>query len=116
MHELAIAVDLVACATGELERLGAVHVVAVHLRIGPLSGVVKEALSFSFEVAAAGTRLQGARLQIDDVPVTVWCNACDAERQLPDLTRRRCPTCQAPTPRVTHGEELELVGLEIEDA
>lgn len=113
MHELSIAVDLVECASEELDRLGSVHVIAVHLRLGALSGVVKDALAFSFDVAATGTRLEGARLQIDDVAVTVWCHACDAERELPDLSRRRCPTCHSPTPHVTHGDELELVGLEI---
>ena len=116
MHELSIAVALVESATEEMERLGAAHVVAVHVKLGALSGVVKEALAFSFDVAATGTRLQGARLQIDDVAVAVWCHACDTERQLPDLTRRRCPTCHAPTPDVTRGDELELVGLEIEYA
>ena len=103
MHELSIAVDLIDAAATHLERLGAVRVIAVHLKLGPLSGVVKEALAFSFDAAAAGTRLEGARLQIDDVPVAIWCATCDAERDLPDLTRRRCPRCQSPTPHVTRG-------------
>ena len=114
MHELSIAVDLIEAATTYLDRVESAQVIAVHLKLGPLSGVVKEALAFSFDAAAAGTRLEGARLQIRDVPVAVWCDACDAERDLPDLTRRRCPVCQSPAPHVTRGDELELVGLEIE--
>jgi hydrogenase nickel incorporation protein HypA/HybF len=116
MHELSIAVDLIEAASTELERLGPVRVVAVHLKLGPLSGVVKEALAFSFDCAAAGTRLEGTRLQIEDVAVAVWCDTCHAERELPSLSRRRCPTCQSATPRVTRGDELQLVGLEIENS
>ena len=115
MHELSIAVDLIDAASTELERLGCARVIAVHLTLGPLSGVVKEALAFSFDAAAAGTRLEGARLQITDVTVAVWCDACNAERDLLDLTRRRCPVCHAPAPRATRGDELQLVGLEIEN-
>lgn len=115
MHELSIAIDLIEAATTEMERLGSAHLIAVHLRLGRLSGVVKEALAFSFDAAAAGTRIEGARLEIEDVPVIVWCGACDAERELPDLARRRCPICQSPTPHVTRGDELQLVGLEIEN-
>src|SRR5687768_16868195 len=115
MHELSIALDLIDVASAEMARLGPVHVTSVHLRLGALSGVVKEALIFSFDAAVMDTALHGARLQIDDVVVTVWCDSCDAERELLDLTRRRCPICQAPTPRVVRGGELELVALEIED-
>jgi hydrogenase nickel incorporation protein HypA/HybF len=115
MHELSIAVDLIEAATEEMERLGSTHLVAVHLRLGRLSGVEKEALAFSFDAAAAGTTIEGARLQIEDVPVVVWCDACDAERELSDLSRRRCPRCDAPTPHLMRGRELELVGLEIEN-
>jgi hydrogenase nickel incorporation protein HypA/HybF len=98
-----------------MERLGSAHLIAVHLRLGRLSGVVKEALAFSFDAAAVGTRIEGARLQIEDVPVIVWCDACDAERELSDLNRRRCPQCHSPTPHMMRGHELELVGLEIEN-
>src|SRR5687768_13575090 len=103
MHELSIAIDLIDAAAAEMERLGSAHLIAVHLRLGRLSGVVKEALVFSFDAAAAGTRIEGARLQIEDVPVIVWCSACDAEWELPDHTRRRCPQCQLPTPHLMRG-------------
>ena len=116
MHELSIALDLIDVASAEMARLGAVHVTSVRLKVGALSGVVKEALVFSFDTAVTGTALDGARLHIDDVPVSVWCETCAVERDLLDLTRRRCPICQSPTPRVVRGNELELVALEIEDA
>ena len=113
MHELSIALDLVDLACDEMDRRGIARVEAVHLRLGLLAGVVRDALLFSFDAAAVDTPLQGARLAIEDVPVTVWCDACAAERALPSVATRRCPLCGAVTARVVHGEELEMVGLEI---
>ena len=50
---------------------------AVHLRLGAMSGVVKEALLSSFEMACADTPLAGSRLVIEDVPVVVFCPSCE---------------------------------------
>jgi hydrogenase nickel incorporation protein HypA/HybF len=116
MHELSVALSLVDIACEEMSRLGATRVDSVHVRLGPLSGVVKDALLFSFEAAAAGTPVQGARLHIEDVPVGIWCLACSAERVLTDLARRRCPVCHAVTPDIIRGGELELFALEVVDA
>ena len=115
MHELSIALSLVDIACDEMSRLGSVRVDAVHVRLGALSGVVRDALLFSFEAAAEGTTLAGARLKIEDVPVTVWCRVCAAERALASVARRRCPICSTVARDVLQGEELELVGLEVVD-
>jgi hydrogenase nickel incorporation protein HypA/HybF len=114
MHELSIAMSLIEVACEEAERLGAQRVSALHLRLGALSGVVREALEFSFELAAADTAAAGARLVVEEVPVTVLCPVCAEERRLPSVQRFRCPVCDAPTPDVVGGRELELVAMEVD--
>jgi len=116
MHELGVAIDIVDIAGDALARMGPVHVTSVRVRVGPLSGVAKDALLFSFGAAAAGTPLENARLEIEDVPVTAWCSVCDAEREPSDFAVRRCPVCQSAMPRLIRGDELEVVGLEVQDA
>jgi hydrogenase nickel incorporation protein HypA/HybF len=113
MHELSIAVSLIEMAAEKAEEMGGVRVEALHLRLGPLSGVVKEALLFSFDLAAEGTAIAGARLEIEDVPVVVLCPRCDAERTLPGIQNFHCPVCDTPTPDVVRGRELELTALEV---
>ena len=113
MHELSIALSLVDVAADALRARGPLRVVAVHLRLGPLSGVVKEALLFSFDAAIAGTALEGAYLRIEDVPAIAWCDRCAAAQALTDVARRRCPACDAVTPRLLQGAEMELTGLEV---
>jgi hypothetical protein len=58
MHELSIAMSIVDMALGEAERRQ-VQISAVHLKLGPLSGVVKEALLSSYEMACYDTPLKG---------------------------------------------------------
>lgn len=113
MHELSIALSLVDLACEEAGRLEGGRVEALHVQVGVLSGVVKDALLFSFDVAAAGSSIDGARLEVIEIPATVWCGTCEATRTLQTIQRRRCPSCDEPTPHLVTGEELTLVSLEV---
>jgi hydrogenase nickel incorporation protein HypA/HybF len=113
MHELSVAVSIVEIATEESARHGG-KVSAVHLRLGPLAGIVKDALEFSYQVACQGTPLDGSQLVIEDVPLVVHCPNCQARRTLESVQSLVCDTCGAPTPDVREGRELELVALEME--
>jgi hydrogenase nickel incorporation protein HypA/HybF len=115
VHELSIAVNVVEAAGEKAEQLGGARVEAVHLRVGRLAGVSKDALMFSFDIACRGTPVEGARLVIEDIPVAVFCAACAAERTLPGIQSFRCPVCGTPAARVIRGRELELTALEVSD-
>lgn len=116
MHELSVAMSLVECACEELPRLGnGSRITAIHVRIGPLAGIVKEALQFSFDAAAAGSPIAGARLEIEDVPISVFCRRCAAEHRLDRPEELRCPVCGTSTPDVVTGRELEVKALEVVD-
>jgi hydrogenase nickel incorporation protein HypA/HybF len=114
MHELSIATAMVEMASEEAERRGGARVLAVHLRLGPLSGVVRDALLFSWEVACEDTSVAGARLEIDDMPVVVFCVPCGQDRTIDAFPEMICPVCDAPAPDVRGGAELEVVALEIQ--
>ena len=113
MHELSIALSIVDLAAEEAERQAG-RVVAVHLKLGPLSGVVKDALVSAYGLARAGTALGAAELVVEEVPVVAYCPACAAERALPSVQELCCPVCASPTPQIVRGRELEVVALEIE--
>ncbi len=70
MHELAIAMSIADAAAEEAQRHAGARVCAVHLRLGGLSGVVKEALLFSWEASSEDTAISGARLVIEEVEGT----------------------------------------------
>jgi hydrogenase nickel incorporation protein HypA/HybF len=114
MHELSIAVSMVEMAAEEAARRGGAQVHAVYLKLGPLSGVVKDALLFSYAVACEGTPLEGSQLVIEDVPVIVYCPTCEGETTPVSLQQFCCSVCDTPTPQVLRGRELEVTALEIQ--
>ena len=114
MHELSIALSILDLAAEEAAKQGGVRVVAVHLRLGPLSGVVKDSLAAAFELARAGSPLEETALVIEDVPVAVRCPRCDAERPAAEGWPLSCAVCGTPAAEVVRGREMELVALEIE--
>jgi hydrogenase nickel incorporation protein HypA/HybF len=71
VHELSIALSIVDIASEEAEKHHAARVHATHLKLGPLAGVVKEALLSAYELACEGTPLEGSQLVIDEVPGNV---------------------------------------------
>jgi hydrogenase nickel incorporation protein HypA/HybF len=114
VHELSIALSIVEGAEEEVERQGGGRVCAVHLKLGPLSGVVKEALLFSYELACEGTSLEGSSLIIEEIPIRIFCSACEAERDPISSQRLHCSSCGSSGCRVVKGSELELAALELQ--
>ena len=113
MHELSIAMSIVEMAQEEAEARG-VRVNAVHLKLGALSGVVKEALLSSYEMACDGTLLSGSQLLIEDVPVVVFCPNCKEQRPLSSVQLFCCGECGTPASEIVQGKELEVFALEIQ--
>ena len=114
MHELSIAMSIVDMAQEEAERRDVV-IDAVYLELGALSGVVADALLFSYEMACSGTRLEGSRLVIKEVPIEVYCPACKTQRHLGSMQWFCCPECGTPTSEIIHGKELVITALEVRD-
>lgn len=105
---------IVEAAAEEAQRRG-LQVTAVHLRLGALSGVVKDALLFSYEMACQETPLQGSKLIVEDVPVVIFCPQCRARRTLSRLQSFACPECNTPTMDILEGKELEVYALEVDE-
>ena len=112
MHEMAITESLVEIALAEADKAGAKRITAINLKIGALTGVVAESVSFYMELVAKGTLAEGARLVTTVLPVTAHCPACrsDFRRGGPGLP---LPDVRRPGQVVT-GRELFIESLEIE--
>lgn len=120
MHELSIATALTETVCKQLEAAGwnpsRQRVSVVRARVGVLSGVVSEALGTAFDAAAIGTALAGAKLEIEQANLVVWCPRCDRERAIGERPPLKCPVCGSPTPRIVQGTELEIASIELIDA
>lgn len=114
MHELSIANQLVELVSAHAQENDGGKVRLVRLRIGALSCVHRSALEFSFELVTESTPLQGAVLDIETVPVTVYCAHCDSVEPLDGIQSFRCPRCQTPSADIRSGRELELHSIELD--
>ena len=112
MHEVAIMTETVAIACASAEQQNATKIVGLTMRIGAMSGVVPEALSFAFEAVAGRTIAEQAKLIIETVPVTCYCAQCDRPFTPPDLFDE-CPLCGNLSQQILSGKEVELKSLEV---
>lgn len=108
MHELAITESIV---EGVAERVQGAKVIRVMLEIGKLSGVVPDALRACFELCAEGTVLEGAALEIDEIPGRAQCRDCDAQVELLDMIAL-CP-CGSANLMFLGGQELKIRAVEV---
>jgi hydrogenase nickel incorporation protein HypA/HybF len=117
MHELSIAMSILDVVEEEMERHPGARVEAIHLRVGALSGVVKDALLGAYELAREQTPFSNVRLVFEDIPVVVYCTRCQAERGIRSVQHFCCVECDTPVPasEIRHGRELELAALELEE-
>jgi hydrogenase nickel incorporation protein HypA/HybF len=115
MHELSIAMSILDVVDEEMERHAGARVEAIRVRLGPLSGVDKDALLSAFELAREQTPFAASQLVFEDVPIVVFCSTCRAERAVQSVQHFSCVECDTPASEVRQGRELELAALELEE-
>ncbi len=115
MHELSVAMRIVEALDKELAPEGDALVIStVTLQVGALTGLVPEALEFSWDMATEGSLLQGSKLDIQIVPAAGYCPECQKEQTLTYLQSMRCPVCRVPITQITGGNELEIMTVEVQ--
>ena len=113
MHELAIVEGILEAAVPEAKKHGAERILAIHLRIGELSGVIPACIQEYFTIAAAGTMAENAKLSVERIPAAIECSACGYSGAL-GKRRMRCPNCESTDFRLTAGREYFVDSLEVE--
>jgi len=111
VHELSIAQAIVDVAS---RHAGDSRVARVYVKVGHLRQVVPSALEFSFALCAHGTAVEGAALELEQVPVTVICRSCGAGSE-PGGFPLACGGCGGLSVDVVQGEELQVESLELEE-
>jgi hydrogenase nickel incorporation protein HypA/HybF len=108
MHELAITESVVEAVA---ERVGDAKVTRVVLEIGMLSGVLPDALRFCFDFCTEATVLQGAALEIIEIPGRGHCQDCNTEVALEGPVAL-C-TCGSANLEFLSGQELRIREVEL---
>ena len=113
MHELGIAQNILEIVQQSVPEEQAPDVKWIRIRIGQLSGIVPDALSFSFEVITSGTELEGARLVMETIPLRGWCRKCEKEFEIKEYAFE-CPFCSSPDIDTISGQDLSIVDMEVD--
>jgi len=110
MHELGIAMRIAEIATRVAIQEGVKKVHAVHVEVGELTGIVPDALLFSFESAIKKSFLENARLKINLIPASAKCNTCQTVFR-PEGFFSFCPACEAVDCEIFTGKELFIKSI-----
>ena len=100
MHEVTVALSLLEGVETFARAQGIERVTRVNVRIGALSGIVRDALLFSWDVASAETLAAGSELSVEEIAPVPGSGLL-------------CPACGLPAPRIVSGREMHLVSLEV---
>lgn len=114
LHELSIAQALVDQVEAARVSNGGGRILAVEVRIGTWRLVVPEILTGYYESIVRGTPLEGSRLAIESVATTARCRRCEKVFSVEEAWVV-CPDCAALGATLLSGQELDLVGVELED-
>jgi len=111
MHELSIAeavLDLV-----RQQAPANVAVLAVQMEVGPMRGIVPEAMQWGWQVVTKGTGYEQTRLELDILPWSLKCPDCGCTFAADDMFDA-CQ-CGCDVARPIGGTELRLLSLDVED-
>lgn len=115
MHELSIAISILELAEEEADRRGGIQVQAIHLKLGALSGVDKQALLSAYQLATERTEFADCRLIVEEIPVIAYCSNCQSEQSIASIQLFECPSCGKPVSDVVRGRELQVYALELSE-
>lgn len=108
MHEMSIVVGVVDAA---VEHAGGGRVTRLVLEIGKLSTVLPDAVRFCFDLATEGTDVEGATLEILEVPGEARCRSCNGTVVL-ERPLGRC-ACGATDLEWVSGMGVKIVRMEV---
>lgn len=108
MHEVSVARAVVEAV---LQQTGDEQVESVTVALGAMSGVSADSLELSWQLATEGTSLAGSTLVVEHVPVTVFCDHCQAV-VTPDVGLA-CPACATVSDEVRDGLDLRVVSARL---
>jgi hydrogenase nickel incorporation protein HypA/HybF len=112
MHEFSLAQALVELVRQKTPPGAVVRAVAV--RAGPMRGIDPQAMQWAWQVASEQGGLNGAALNLDELPWTLRCPDCGRQWESAELDAA-C-ACGSRLAGPVGGDELTLVSLEVDEA
>ena len=111
MHETVIVEALLRILVQKASQNHIDRIVSVRLKVGRLRGLDPRQIRGCFEIFAEDSLAQGARLDIDEIPIVACCRGCGRGWEVSGY-RFQCPTCRSTQADITQGRELYIDSFE----
>lgn len=111
MHEMSVTRSMLDIVRREMEANNFHTLKKLKIRVGELTAIEPDSLRFCFDVSIKGTPLEGAELEIEEVPLSGRCRGCRAEFRITAF-ENRCPKCGSTDIERVSGHELDIISIE----
>ena len=115
MHEYSLVQALLRQVATLMQEQAASRVVSIRVSVGEFSGVESELFRGAYDMLVDATPVQGARLQLDRVPLESKCGECGHTFTM-NRFRFQCPECGGGALTILRGEDLVLESVTLEQA
>ncbi|MGQ9570505.1 MAG: hydrogenase maturation nickel metallochaperone HypA/HybF [Thermodesulfovibrionales bacterium] len=113
MHELSIAQSLLDIAVKNCKNNGYKRKETKQVNIGRAAGILPDALLFAFDAVKIGTIADKAILNIEEVPVSGYCENCKKNFTVDEAFIISCPECGNFSLRIETGRELHINEMDV---
>jgi len=113
MHEMSIAQNIMDLCLEEGKKAKAEKIIKINIRIGRLTGIVSDSLTFCFDIMKEGTIADNAEMMIITNPVRLRCKKCETEYVVDDLPWM-CANCDSLRYSIISGNEFYIESIELE--
>lgn len=112
MHEGNFTEQIVEAILGHLKGYSAGPPQRVKVRVGEMLHLEEESVRLHYEVLTKSTILEGVKLDLESIPVTIYCDACQIESAPEDHHLLICSKCHSFAVQVTGGDRIEIEAFE----
>lgn len=113
MHELSVTEGILRIAVDEGTKHNAKKVNRIKIKVGELTGLLPECISYYFDIISKNTIAEGAVLDIEKIPVKLKCSDCGSFT-ITDVRSFRCGSCGGQNLKIVEGNEFYVDSLEVD--
>jgi hydrogenase nickel incorporation protein HypA/HybF len=118
IHELSVTNAVLEIALDHAGRIPGqkiTHIRAIKLKVGEMRDIVDEFMQQYFSYVSRGTLAEGARLDIERVPIVYECSVCTTQYPVTfkQLGNCKCPRCGENKAQLITGREFSIEGIEV---
>ncbi|MBU0632738.1 hydrogenase/urease nickel incorporation protein HypA [bacterium] len=113
MHEYSVVQALLTQCEEHATANEATKITKIVVKIGVMSGVEPYLLETAFNTFKDTTVCESAEFVLNIQPLTITCNDCHTTSEL-ESRNYCCPKCESVNVKVTDGEDMFLMSLEME--